>query len=146
VVPDEVQARMDVTEQRIEAGTIDPRVEGIRNALKYAAGDPFGAGYAMKSAHNSYMNILITLGWLGFLLSMVAVARSVLLVSGLGFQWFLFFAIGSAPLLLHAFFEVQNTPGQANFVPLLLWYALSRSRFVRDTGPPRRRRPAHLVA
>ena len=141
VLPGEVQARLDVTEERIGSGEIDPRLEGIHNALAHAAKDPIGTGYATRSSHNSYMDILVNLGWLAFALAIVAIVRSALLVAGLGFQWFMFFAIGSAALLLHAFFEVQATPGQANFVPLLLWYALSRSRFVRDSGRGRRRRP-----
>lgn len=144
IVPEAVQGRVEVTQQRYESGQIDPRLEGIAHALKYASANPQGAGYAMDSSHNSYMNILINLGWAGFLLAMIAVSRSMLLTFRLGFSWFIFFAIGSGALLLQAFFEVQDLPGQANFIPLLLWYAMSRSRFVRDAAPAGRRRPAFV--
>lgn len=144
ILPEAVQDRIEVTEQRYESGEIDPRLEGITYALQYASANPQGSGYAVDSSHNSYMNILLNLGWAGFLLAMIAVARSMLLTYRLGFTWFIFFGIGSGALLLHAFFEVQDLPGQANFIPLLLWYAMSRSRFVRDTAPARLRRPGFV--
>jgi hypothetical protein len=90
------------------------------------------------------MNMLMQLGWAGFLLAVVAIARSVLMAWRMGFRWFVFFSIGSAPLLLQAFFETQNTPGQANFIPLLVWYALSRSIFVVPANRTRRP-PARFV-
>lgn len=145
IVPDAVRARVEVTEQRYQSGQIDPRLEGIRFAFEHALEHPEGAGYAMKSSHNSYMNILLNLGWVGFVLAMIAVARSLRMVGRLGFGWFVFFGIGSAALLLHAFFEVQDLPGQANFVPLLLWYALSRSRFVTDRAAQMNRRRTRFV-
>jgi hypothetical protein len=134
VLPDAVKGRIEVTEQRIESGEVDPRLDGIRKAYRYAVDTPMGAGYAVASSHNSYMNVLLTVGWLGFGLAILVIMRSVMFVWRAGFQWLLFFSIGSAALLLHAFFEVQTWPGQANFVPLLLWYALSRSRFNEQNG------------
>jgi hypothetical protein len=132
ILPEEVKGRIEVTEQRIEAGYVDPRLEGIRNAYRAALDQPQGTGYAVASSHNSYMNILLNLGWIGAALAVVAIGRSMALVSRAGFGWLLFFAIGCAPLMVHAFFEVQNWPGQANFMPLLLWYALSRARVLQN--------------
>lgn len=129
ILPEEVKGRLEITEQRIESGRIDPRLEGIQQAFGVVLKNPQGTGYAVASSHNSYMNILLNLGWVGFALALVAITRSFLMVTRAGFAWLLFFAIGSAALLLHAFFEVQTWPGQANFVPLLLWYALSRARY-----------------
>lgn len=128
ILPEAVQARLEVTEERIEAGYIDPRLAGIRGAYQTALEHPLGTGYAAASSHNSYMNMLLNLGWIGLLLALFALTRSALLVAGRGFGWLMVFAIGCGPLLLHAFFEVQTWPGQANFIPLLTWYALSRAR------------------
>jgi hypothetical protein len=143
VLPEEVKGRIEVTEQRYKTGQIDPRIRGIRLAWATAWKQPQGTGYAVASSHNSYLNMLLNLGWIGFVLALVAIARSALYVLRNGIRWTLFFAIGCAALLLHAFFEVQTLPGQANFVALLLWYALSRSRFAvqptRSVAPPRAR-------
>lgn len=143
VLPAAVKDRIEVTERRIESGQIDPRLQAIERAYNEVLQNPFGTGYAVSSSHNSYLNFLVNLGWLGFGLAVLAIGRSVVAVWRAGFNWVLFFSIGAAPLLLHAFFEVQNWPGQANFVPLLLWYAMSRARF-RDeirVQPPRGRAP-----
>jgi hypothetical protein len=141
IVPKAVSDRVQVTEQRYEAGQIDPRVKGIRNAITTAMAQPQGIGYASSDSHNSYLNILVQLGWAGFMLAIVAVLRSALMVWRMGAQWLLFFSIGAGALLLHAFFEVQNTPGQANFIPLLTWYALSRAHFVRAPSRDPNARP-----
>jgi hypothetical protein len=140
-VPEAVKGRIEVTEQRYESGQLDPRLEGIRNAWASGFEYPQGTGYAIESSHNTYMNVLLNLGWVGFILALVALARSMLFVLRAGFGWFMFFAIGAAALLVHAFFEVQSTPGQANFIPLLLWYALSRARFAPE--PERAPRPGY---
>lgn len=134
LLPEEVKGRLEVTERRYESGEIDPRVEGMRMALRYTLAHPEGQGYAgERSAHNSYLNILIDLGWLGFALSMLTIGRSVLMVVRAG-GWLTFFAVGAGAPLMHAFFEVNSLPGQANFVPLLLWYAMSRSRYLAEEG------------
>jgi hypothetical protein len=127
VVPDEVRHRLEVTEERVATGEIDPRLDGARFALAKSIEEPLGSGYAILSSHNSYLNILLYMGWPGFLLSLLAIARSFGMVLRMGLPWFMFFAIGAAPLLFQAFFEVQSLPGQANFIALLLWYALSRA-------------------
>jgi hypothetical protein len=132
VVPEAVKGRVEVTEQRYESGHLDPRLEGIQHAWVSGLENPQGTGYALANSHNTYMNALVDLGWAGFLLAMVALARSSLFVLRAGMGWFMFFAIGAMALLVHAFFEVQSTPGQSNFIPLLLWYALSRARFAAE--------------
>jgi hypothetical protein len=137
ILPEAVKGRLAVTEQRIEAGTIDPRLEGIRSAWRMALAEPQGTGYAVANSHNSYMNILLNLGWIGFAVAVVVIARSSVLVFRRGLGWVLFFAVGAVPLLLHAFFEVQSWPGQANFIPLLTWYALSRARLQAQAPPTR---------
>jgi hypothetical protein len=141
IVPDAVEGRIEVTEQRYDSGEIDPRVEGIRRAWTSGFQHPQGTGYAFDGTHNTYMDVLIQLGWFGFLLAFVAIARSTKYVLRAGFGWFMFFAVGAMALLVHAFFEPQTTPGQANFVPLLLWYALSRARFTSE--PERVSRPRY---
>jgi hypothetical protein len=90
------------------------------------------------------MNLLLNLGWIGFFLALFALARSALLVAKRGFGWLMFFAIGCGPLLLHAFFEVQTWPGQANFIPLLTWYALSRARMRASSACTVARRPVFV--
>ena len=146
LLPEAVKSRMEVTEQRYESGDVDPRVDAIRWGLRTAAANPQGIGYASRDSHNSYLNILMQLGWVGFILALIAIANSALMTLRMGFGWFLFFAIGSAALLLQAFFEVQNTPGQANFMPLLLWYGLSRAQFVAGPTKVRRVRPKFVDA
>jgi hypothetical protein len=145
LLPEAVKGRIEVTEQRYESGLVDPRIRGIQGAFESSLEHPQGIGYATRDSHNSYMNILMQLGWVGFFLALIAIGRSVAMAWRMGFRWFVFFSIGCAPLLLQAFFEVQGTPGQSNFIPLLLWYALSRSIFVMQ--PDRRRRQlAQFVA
>jgi hypothetical protein len=146
LLPEAVKSRMEVTEQRYESGDIDPRVDSMRYGIRTALANPQGTGYATRDSHNSYLNILMQLGWAGFVLALIAIARSALMTWRMGFGWFLFFAIGSAALLLQAFFEVQNTPGQANFMPLLLWYGLSRARFVSGQTKASRVRPKFVEA
>jgi hypothetical protein len=136
-----VQGRVEVTEQRYDSGEIDPRIEGIRRAWTSGFQNPQGTGYAYDGTHNTYMDVLLQLGWFGFLLAVVAIARSTRFVLRAGFGWFMFFAVGAMALLVHAFFEAQTTPGQANFIPLLLWYALSRARFAPE--PERVPRPRY---
>jgi hypothetical protein len=144
ILPEAVKGRLEVTEQRIEAGYIDPRMEGIRGAYRAALERPQGTGYAAASSHNSYMNLLLNLGWVGAFFGLLALTRSALLVTRRGFGWLMFFAIGCGPLLLHAFFEVQTWPGQANFIPLLTWYALSRARMGASSGAPVPKRPVFV--
>jgi hypothetical protein len=118
ILPEAVKGRIEVTEQRVEAGYIDPRIEGIQEAYRSALARPQGTGYAVASSHNSYMNLLLNLGWLGAFLAFVAIFRSYSMVARAGFGWLLFFAIGSGPLLVHAFFEVQTWPGAGQLHPV----------------------------
>jgi hypothetical protein len=146
ILPEAVKGRMEVTAERYESGQIDPRIHGIQSALRSAMKHPEGVGYAARDSHNSYTDILMQLGWGGFLFAVVAVARSVRMTWRMGFGWFLFFAIGCSALLLQAFFESQSLPGQANFIPLLVWYGLSRARFVQQQQQERRWRPQFVEA
>jgi hypothetical protein len=127
---DAVKGRLEITEERYESGSVDPRIEVMLMAFKTIWRNPQGIGYAVGNSHNSYVNILLQIGWPGFIFALIAMLRSAFMVRRMGFGWLMFFAIGSSALLLHAFFEVQNFPGQANFVPLLAWYAVSRARFL----------------
>jgi hypothetical protein len=140
LVPDSVKGRVEVTEQRYETGHVDPRIDSILAAFEKIKANPQGTGYAIGDSHNSYVNILLQLGWPGLILALLAIGRSTGMVWRMGFEWFMFFAVGCGALLIHAFFEIQNLPGQANFVPLLTWYAVSRARFLAPTKPQQRPR------
>jgi hypothetical protein len=142
VLPEAVKGRLEVTESRIESGMIDPRIEGIKRAWRTASEHPQGTGYAVDNSHNSYMNVLLNLGWAGAILGVVIAWRTGRLVAKGGIRWLLFFSIGAVPLLMHAFFEVQNWPGQANFVPLLTWIALARATLMSNLGRPRSLAPS----
>ena len=84
-----------------------------------------------RDSHNSYMNILMQLGWVGFLLALIAIARSVLMTWRMGFSGSCSSASGARRCCFRHSSRVQNTPGQANFIPLLVWYALSRCALCR---------------
>ena len=53
--------------------------------------------------------------------------------------WYLIVAIG-AILLMQAFFETQATAGQLNFLPLILWYGMTRSPLILSQARALRRK------
>jgi O-antigen ligase len=131
-IPREVQGRIKMTEQRYEKGEIDPRLRGIDWGFAKFLERPIGYGYANgQGTHNTYVTILFQAGIVGALLAGLVIIRSCCYVFLAGRRYILFFAVGGFPLLVHAFFEVQSYPGQANFYLLLVWSALTRSPAVR---------------
>lgn len=128
-VPKAVQDRITLTERRVESGVIDPRLVGIKHGFALSIDQPQGYGYAAGvRTHNTYLDILVAVGYPGLLIFLAVIARSMFIVAKSGRRYFGFFAIGALGLLIHAFFETQATAGQINFLPLLLWYGMSRSR------------------
>jgi len=129
VVPTAVQDRISVTKQRVESGVIDPRIVSIKRGVALSIEQPHGFGYAAGvRTHNTYFDILVAVGYPGFLLFFAVIVRSMFIVARCGRRLVGFFAVGASGLLIHAFFETQATAGQINFLPLLLWYGMSRSR------------------
>ena len=138
LVPDAVKGRIEVTEKRADAGEIDPRLRGWRVALETVTERPEGYGYgAGAKTHNTYFDILVATGVAGFTVMLFVILRSARLCSRMPPHYYRFFLIGSAPLLVHAIFEMQSTPGQANFIPLLTWLAMTRSTFVTSLAKKR---------
>lgn len=130
-VPQSVQDRIALTERRVESGVIDPRIVGIKMGFDLSLEQPQGFGYAAGvRTHNTYMDILVAVGYPGMLIFLAVIARSMFIVARRGRQYLGFFAVGALGLLIHAFFETQTTAGQINFLPLLLWYGMSRSRLI----------------
>ena len=130
-VPTSVLDRVAVTEERVETGRIDPRIAGIKKGFQLSLEHPQGTGYAGgNKTHNTYMDLLVYVGYPGMLVFFVVLARSALIVHRSGRLYIGFFAIGALGLLMQAFFETQATAGQLNFLPLILWYALTRSPLI----------------
>jgi len=131
-VPDSVEKRVELTLERYKSGEIDSRIVRFKRGYELITEQPI-LGYGYNSglkAHNSYLNIVIDTGLLGFVILFVAFFRSVAILMKSGNRCVMFFLIGAGGLVLHAGFESQNTPGQGNFVPLLMWFALTRSQYV----------------
>jgi len=91
------------------------------------------------------MDLLVAVGYPGFLLFFVVLARSAMIVYRCGRLYIGFFAIGALGLLMQAFFETQATAGQLNFLPLILWYAMTRSPLILSQAGPSRRKAVSPV-
>jgi O-antigen ligase len=131
LLPDAVKGRIELTQKRAESGEIDPRLHGWRFAMETVTAHPEGYGYAAGiKTHNSYFDVLVGAGLAGFAVMLLVIGRSAHNCSRLPAPYFRFFLIGAGGLLTHAIFEVQSTPGQANFLPLVTWLAMTRSAFV----------------
>jgi len=133
-LPVSVEDRVKLTIERYESGVVDARIVHLERGYELIAKQPLlGYGYySGLRAHNSYVNILIDTGFLGFSILLVAFIRSVAILRRAGSRCLMFFLIGAGGLMVQAVFESQSTPGQANFVPMLLWFVLTRSQFVSD--------------
>ena len=131
-VPESIEGRVEQTFQRYESGNIDARVLKFEQGLELFNEKPMiGYGYnSGRVAHNSYLNILIDTGIVGFVICLFVFIRSAMILKNAGRKCRMLFLIGAGGLLVHAIFESQNTPGQASFIPLLTWLALTRSRYV----------------
>ena len=130
-VPSAVLDRVAVTEERVDTGRIDPRIAGIKKGFELSLEHPQGTGYAGgNKTHNTYMDLLVYVGYPGMLVFFIVLTRSALIVYRAGRLYIGFFAIGALGLLMQAFFETQATAGQLNFLPLILWYALTRSPLI----------------
>lgn len=133
LLPQSVQNRIAITEERLASGVIDPRLRGIYYGLSLPFTNPLGFGYAggpSTHTHNTYFNVIAMVGVPGFLVCAGIVLRSIFIVASAGSAIAWFFFIGGFTLMIHAFFENQSLPGQAHFMVLLIWYALTRSTFM----------------
>lgn len=142
LLPEAIQNRIEVTQDRLESGRIDPRIAGILYGLSLPFTHPLGLGYAGgpgTHTHNSYFDIVAMVGVPGILVCAAVFFRSMLILRHAGTKIFMFFMIGAIPLLAQAFFEKQILPGQANFMVLLLWYAMSRSSYILFNNKTERR-------